>query len=81
MKSSINAQNFPYPVCLRYGQKNPSIKAASSLLRFAHKIPKNRLQGDCEPPVRFTLQTAQGCRIIGIFAALAAQKSTSATGS
>jgi hypothetical protein len=47
---------------------------ASSLLRFAHKTSKKRLQGDFLPC------TAKAGRIIGIFAVLMAQKSTSATG-
>jgi hypothetical protein len=42
-------------------------------LRFAHKIPKN------DRKALFTLQTAKAGRIIGIFALLMAQKSTSAT--
>jgi hypothetical protein len=44
-------------------------------LRFARKTPK-------KSPIRrfFTLQTPKAGRIIGIFALLVVQKSTSATG-
>jgi hypothetical protein len=52
----------------------------SSLWGFAHKISKNRLQGDCEPTVRFTVQTAfeplvRGCRIIMVVVTFFAKKS------
>jgi hypothetical protein len=39
-------------------RKTPQFFCPSSLLRFAHKTSKNRFAGDCEPTVRFTLQTA-----------------------
>jgi hypothetical protein len=45
-----------------------------SLLRFTHKILKNRLQGDFFPA------NFESSPIIGIFALLMTQKSTSATG-
>jgi hypothetical protein len=49
---------------------------ARSLLRFAHKISKNRLQGACESTVRFTLQTHKAAPKIGIFVTFFAKKVT-----